>query len=429
MAAPRRGASAIAWRRRAATRRYLRASAAPTAACEPSTSWSTALPMSWSRPARRASLTLQPELAGHHAGQEADLDRVLQQVLRVRLSGTCSRPRQRTSSGCTACRPRSNTACSPASLHCCLDLRRRTCATTSSMRVGWMRPSAMRRGERELRDLAAHRVEAARSMTASGVSSMMRSMPVAASSARMLRPSRPMMRPFRSSRRQRHHRDGALGDVLAGVALDGGADDASSSALRPRLARLVLDLLDLDGGGLLGVVDDLRHQLLARVVGATCRRASRAWLATRRASSAARRAVASAACSRPATRLLLLVELGLASLRGVPDFLASSSSRRRSASSDFCSSARRCFELVGGLGLCLERHLLGFELRGAFDLGGFGARGFDELLRVRPRARPTVAFQTSSSRATTPTTSATTHRTMPMTRHESTSSGARRERR
>ena len=34
---------------------------------------------------------------------------------------------------------------------------------------------------------------------ASGVSSMIRSTPVAVSSARMLRPSRPMMRPFISS--------------------------------------------------------------------------------------------------------------------------------------------------------------------------------------------------------------------------------------
>ena len=34
---------------------------------------------------------------------------------------------------------------------------------------------------------------------ASGVSSMMRSTPVAVSRARMLRPSRPMMRPFISS--------------------------------------------------------------------------------------------------------------------------------------------------------------------------------------------------------------------------------------
>ena len=36
-------------------------------------------------------------------------------------------------------------------------------------------------------------------MTASGVSSTMRSTPVASSSARMFRPSRPMIRPFMSS--------------------------------------------------------------------------------------------------------------------------------------------------------------------------------------------------------------------------------------
>jgi len=36
-------------------------------------------------------------------------------------------------------------------------------------------------------------------MTALGVSSMMKSIPVSVSRARMLRPSRPMIRPFRSS--------------------------------------------------------------------------------------------------------------------------------------------------------------------------------------------------------------------------------------
>ena len=54
-------------------------------------------------------------------------------------------------------------------------------------------------GERDPGDLAADRVEAADSTTVSGVSSMIRSTPVACSSARMLRPSRPMMRPFISS--------------------------------------------------------------------------------------------------------------------------------------------------------------------------------------------------------------------------------------
>ena len=71
-------------------------------------------------------------------------------------------------------------------------------STISSMRVGWMRPSAMRR-------VSASRAISRRTglkqeiTTASGVSSMMRSTPVAASSARTLRPSRPMIRPFISS--------------------------------------------------------------------------------------------------------------------------------------------------------------------------------------------------------------------------------------
>ncbi len=74
----------------------------------------------------------------------------------------------------------------------------RALATTSSIRPGWIRPSLMsfviasraisrRTGSNPLRT------------TVSGVSSMIRSMPVACSRARMLRPSRPMIRPFISS--------------------------------------------------------------------------------------------------------------------------------------------------------------------------------------------------------------------------------------
>ncbi len=54
-------------------------------------------------------------------------------------------------------------------------------------------------GDGDPGDLAADRVEAADSTTVSGVSSMIRSTPVACSRARMLRPSRPMIRPFISS--------------------------------------------------------------------------------------------------------------------------------------------------------------------------------------------------------------------------------------
>ena len=66
------------------------------------------------------------------------------------------------------------------------------------MRAGWMRPSAI---SRSIACLAISRRYGSKPerMIAPGVSSTIRSTPVASSSARMLRPSRPMMRPLRSS--------------------------------------------------------------------------------------------------------------------------------------------------------------------------------------------------------------------------------------
>ena len=66
------------------------------------------------------------------------------------------------------------------------------------MRAGWIRPSEIRR----LRAVLAisRRMGSKHEMTtASGVSSMMMSTPVSVSRVRMLRPSRPMIRPFISS--------------------------------------------------------------------------------------------------------------------------------------------------------------------------------------------------------------------------------------
>ncbi len=66
------------------------------------------------------------------------------------------------------------------------------------MRAGWMRPSVM--SLVSVRRAVSRRTPSKpESTTASGVSSMMKSMPVMFSSVRMLRPSRPMMRPFMSS--------------------------------------------------------------------------------------------------------------------------------------------------------------------------------------------------------------------------------------
>ena len=101
------------------------------------------------------------------------------------------------SSGCIPWIPRSMTVRFPVSMissSICL----RTLETTSSIRAGWIRPSctswcrarratSRRTGSKLLRTIA------------SGVSSTMISIPVADSRARMLRPSRPMMRPLISS--------------------------------------------------------------------------------------------------------------------------------------------------------------------------------------------------------------------------------------
>ena len=74
----------------------------------------------------------------------------------------------------------------------------RTLATTSSMRAGWIRPSVTSWCNAK-RAISRRTGSNAESTIASGVSSTTISTPVAASKARMLRPSRPMMRPFISS--------------------------------------------------------------------------------------------------------------------------------------------------------------------------------------------------------------------------------------
>ena len=93
--------------------------------------------------------------------------------------------------------PTSTSASSPARL-ICSSTSARARPWASSIRAGWIRPS----------DTSFSRVSRATSRrtgskhdstTASGVSSMIRLTPVSASKARMLRPSRPMIRPFMSS--------------------------------------------------------------------------------------------------------------------------------------------------------------------------------------------------------------------------------------
>ena len=72
------------------------------------------------------------------------------------------------------------------------------CSKTSSMRCGWIRPSRTSFSSVS-RPISRRTGSKQDSSTASGVSSMIRLTPVTDSNARMLRPSRPMIRPFISS--------------------------------------------------------------------------------------------------------------------------------------------------------------------------------------------------------------------------------------
>ena len=130
----------------------------------------------------------------------------------------------------------------------------RTFSTISSMRAGWIRPSTMS-FSRAWRATSRRRGSNAEMTIASGVSSMMRSTPVAASRARMLRPSRPMMRPFRSSEGSSTTRDRRLDHRVRRETLDRHADDPPRF-LRGLLVGFLLDAADEAGGLEPGLVLD-----------------------------------------------------------------------------------------------------------------------------------------------------------------------------
>ena len=109
----------------------------------------------------------------------------------------CNRPRSLIISAWMSVMPTSATASSPAR-RICSSSSRRDRSWISSMRAGWIRPSATSFSS-VIRAASRRTGSKHDRTTASGVSSTMRFTPVVASKARMLRPSRPMMRPFMSS--------------------------------------------------------------------------------------------------------------------------------------------------------------------------------------------------------------------------------------
>ena len=112
------------------------------------------------RSAGRAA-AFRPSSVGHQAAQVGDLERVLQHVLAVAgaelAAGRAGARASRAASATLA----SSTACLPSS-RMCFSISACVSVTTSSMRVGWMRPSWISLVQGEPGRLAADVVEGAR---------------------------------------------------------------------------------------------------------------------------------------------------------------------------------------------------------------------------------------------------------------------------
>ena len=152
--------------------------------------------MSWSRPARLAAGTFKPSSAAIKPVRCATSTE-WSSTFCEKLMRNFSRPSTCAMSSCNGGTPARKMASSPA-LRTLSSISSFTFATTSSMRVGWMRPSRM---SRCIASRAISRRTGSKPLntTAPGVSSINTVTPVSDSNARMFRPSRPMMRPFSSS--------------------------------------------------------------------------------------------------------------------------------------------------------------------------------------------------------------------------------------
>ena len=156
---------------------------------------------------------------------------------------------------------------------------RRAFSTISSMRVGWMRPSAI--SFSSARRATSRRTGSKQeTVMASGVSSMMRSTPVSVSMRADVAALAADDAALHLVVGQGNHADGDLGDVIGGAALDGGRYDLAGMLVGFVLGA-GLDLLDLEGGlvGDLGLdlLDQVLLGLVSRKAGDALR-ASRVWL-------------------------------------------------------------------------------------------------------------------------------------------------------
>ena len=130
-----------------------------------------------------------------------------------------------------------------------------------------MRPSAISRSS-VIRAISRRTPSKLESITADGVSSMITSTPVSFSSARMLRPSRPMIRPFISSLGSSTRRVVAVARVPARPAAASRPRGCCARDARPPRFVSCLDLLQPERRLVAGLLLDVGDQQLPRLRGA-----------------------------------------------------------------------------------------------------------------------------------------------------------------
>src|SRR5881628_22769 len=245
---------------------YLRAISPPMIACDPSTSWVSALPMSCSSAARRACFSLSPSSAAI-APDEGGLDRVHEHVLRVAVA-VLEHADQLDQLGMDAVHPDlehgalTGLADRVVELLLCLahhllDPTRMNAPIGDEALERQARQLApdgvVARDHDDLRRVIDDEVHPGRRLDGPDVS------PLAADDA-----------PLHVVAGERDDRDGALGDELPRQALDGDRDDLLGGAIG-LLARLPLDLPDVPGrvvaGLILHLLDEGLLGLVARHAG------------------------------------------------------------------------------------------------------------------------------------------------------------------
>ena len=296
-----------------------RAISAPMIACDPSTSWVTALPMSCRNAPRLAIVGSTPELGGERGGDVRRLDEVLQDVLSVGRP-VLQPPEELDHLRVDVGDPHLGHRVLARAPDLLLDARAASARAISSIRAGWIRPSAtsfssvMRAASRRtgskqrqhhgLGRVVDDEVHAGRGLERADVPALTADDPA-----------------LHVLARQGEHRDRRLGGLLGGDALDRDRDDLA----RPLLAFLAGRAARSRGPG-----SSPRACASSTTCAIRCFASLRGRHAARPARAAARCwSAAFSSCSRTALQLLVaLVELGRAAIVDASSRLP----RRRSAS-------------------------------------------------------------------------------------------------